>query len=166
MRKVDVEVANKQRQALQLRNLGASYETIAEQLGYADKSGAYRAVKAALDRAVIEPAFEQRQIMAERLDLMTRRCIEAFIQGDLDQVRNLLAIEKRRAELFGLDAKKNIEVTGPGGNPIQTDVGELLLMRLRALAESDEPLSPLSAPTPDNNVLEAIEARLDEQAEL
>lgn len=166
MRKLDVEVANKQRQALEMRNLGASYERIAAELGYSDKSGAWRAVQAALDRAVIEPAFEQRQMMAERLDILLRRCLGAFLEGDLDQVRNVLAIEKRRAELFGLDAAKGLEITGPAGGPVQTDVGEMLMRRLMALAEGAEPLTPLAL-TSDNKegILEAIEVALDETQE-
>ena len=44
MRKLDVATAEKQRRALQLRNVGIGYDRIADELGYSDKSGAWRAV--------------------------------------------------------------------------------------------------------------------------
>ena len=135
MKRLDVETADKQRRALRLRNLGASYDQIADELGYAGRSGAWKAVKAALDRAVIEPAMEQRVIQSERLDLMVMRCLGAVLNGDLEQVRNVLAIEKRRADLWGLDAPKNVEVLGAfasvGG---QMDVAGVLLERLQSLS--------------------------------
>lgn len=136
MRQLDVETADKQRRALRLRNLGASYDQIADELGYAGRSGAWKAVKAALDRAVIEPAMEQRVIQSERLDLMVMRCLGAVLNGDLEQVRNVLAIEKRRADLWGLDAPKNVEVLGAFANVTagDGDVAGLLLDRLQTLA--------------------------------
>ncbi len=148
VRQLDVETADKQRRALRLRNLGASYDQIADELGYAGRSGAWKAVKAALDRAVIEPAMEQRVIQSERLDLMVMRCLGAVLNGDLEQVRNVLAIEKRRADLWGLDAPKNVEVLGAFANVGgDTNVAGLLLERLQTLAS-------LSTPPIDSNVIE------------
>lgn len=134
MRRLDVEKADKQRKALELRRLGVNYDRIASELDYSDRSGAWRAVKAALDRAVVEPAQEMRMIATERLDLLTRASLEAVLRGDLEQIPNVLRVEKRRAELWGLDQPKAVEVTGLDGGPISTDVGALLLERLRQLA--------------------------------
>lgn len=156
MRRVDVEVADKQQKALELRRLGASYDRIAEQLGYSNKSGAWHAVQAALKRAVIEPAREQRIIADQRLDLLLQRSLRAFADGDLDQVRNILAIEKRRADLWGLDAPKGVEVTGKDGGPIETDIGGLLRRRLAEMgAISDQPGSFALDP-PDAEIVEVI----------
>ena len=146
MRRLDIETAEKQRKALRLRNLGISYDQIADELGYASRSGSWKAVKTALDRSFIEPAREQRLLQSERLDMMVTRCLQAVLSGDLDQVRNVLAIEKRRADLWGLDSARNVvEVVGSQGGPIQTDVGALLIERLRSLAgisiENDMSLS-------------------------
>ncbi len=146
MRRLDIETAEKQRKALRLRNLGISYDQIADELGYASRSGSWKAVKTALDRSFVEPAREQRLLQSERLDMMVTRCLQAVLSGDLDQVRNVLAIEKRRADLWGLDSARNVvEVVGSQGGPIQTDVGALLIERLRSLAgisiENDMSLS-------------------------
>lgn len=152
MKRMNVEVIQKQQKALRLRNLGASYDQIAEQMGYFDRSGARKAVKACLDRAEFEPVMEQRFIQSERLDMMVTRCLQAVLNGDLDQVRNVIAIEKRRAELWGLDATKTIEVTGQDGGAIQTDLGQVLMDRLRSLSVSSE--STLEASQIDTNVID------------
>ena len=136
MRKLDVATAEKQRRALQLRNVGIGYDRIADELGYSDKSGAWRAVDAAVKRSIVEPAEHQRVIMADRLDTALQRVMDAIIRdGDLDQVANLIRIEKRRAELFGLDAPKGYQITGADGGPVETDVGTILRERLTAIRE-------------------------------
>ena len=130
MRKLDVATAEKQRRALQLRNVGIGYDRIADELGYSDKSGAWRAVDAAVKRSIVEPAEHQRVIMA------LQRVMDAIIRdGYLDQVANLIRIEKRRAELFGLDAPKGYQITGADGGPVETDVGTILRERLAAMRE-------------------------------
>ena len=138
MRRLDVETTEKQIRAVKLRGLGASYDQIAETLGYSNRSGAWKAVKSGLDRAVIESVTEMRVLQAERLDMMVMRCLEAILNGDLDQVRNVIAIEKRRADLWGLDATRTVEITGADGGPVETDVGQLLIERLKALAPPDQ----------------------------
>jgi hypothetical protein len=115
--------------------MGATYEQIAKELGYANKGGAYKAVKAGLHEAIVESAMEMRVVQNDKLDLLLSRCLTAFMGGDLDQVKNILAIEKRRADLWGLDASKQVAVTGADGGPIQTDVGQVLLERLRQLGD-------------------------------
>ena len=152
MKRMNVEVIQKQQKALRLRNLGASYDQIAEQMGYFDRSGARKAVKACLDRAEFEPVMEQRFIQSERLDMMVTRCLQAVLNGDLDQVRNVIAIEKRRAELWGLDATKTIEVTGQDGGVIQTDLGQVLIDRLRSLSVSSE--STLGTAQSDSEIID------------
>jgi hypothetical protein len=155
MRRVDIATADKPQRALELRRLGASYDRIADQLGYSNRSGAWQAVQAALKRAVIEPAREQRIIADQRLDFLLQRSLVAFADGDLDQIRNILAIEKRRADLWGLDAPKGVEVTGRDGGPIETDVGALLrrrLVEMGAVVEME----------PTREIAEAIEVEAHE----
>jgi len=158
VKRMNVEVIQKQQKALRLRNLGASYDQIAEQMGYFDRSGARKAVKTCLDRAEFEPVMEQRFIQSERLDMMVTRCLQAVLNGDLDQVRNVIAIEKRRAELWGLDATKTIEVTGQDGGAIQTDLGQVLMDRLRSLSVSSE--STLEASQIDTNVIDTYSVEI------
>lgn len=65
---VAVARANRQAQALRLRAAGSSYDHIAQELGYANRSGAYKAVKKALRDTVARPAEELRQLELARLD--------------------------------------------------------------------------------------------------
>ena len=161
MRKLDLETADKQRRALQLRNVGVGYDRIADELGYADRSGAWRAVDAAVKRSIVEPAEHQRVIMAERLDTMLQRAMDAVLRGDLEHIDRVLRIERQRAELFGLNAPRGFQITGPGGGPVATDIGLLLrerlaAMRVRADATPAEVLeiasgSPENGQGPDDN---------------
>lgn len=91
------------KQALELRLAGADYALIAEQLGYADPSGAYRAVKAALKASLREPSKRLRRIESERLDRLMLALWERAMGGDLPTVDRLLSIMARRARMLGLD---------------------------------------------------------------
>lgn len=135
MLKLDAQLQQKRERAIRLRTMGATYDQIAKELGYSNKGGAYKAVKAGLHEAIVESAMEMRVVQNDKLDMLLSRCLTAFMSGDLDQVKNILAIEKRRADLWGLDASKQVAVTGADGGPVQTDVGQVLLERLRQLGE-------------------------------
>jgi len=94
----------RQVKALELRLAGCSYEQIASQLGYAGRSGAYKAVETALRQTLREPAEALRTISLERLDRVTLAIWRAANAGDLRAIDVLLRIEARRAKLLGLDA--------------------------------------------------------------
>ena len=59
-----------QLRALELRKAGATYQAIAEQLGYAHAKGAYKAVTSALKLTLREPADALRELEVARLDAM------------------------------------------------------------------------------------------------
>lgn len=139
-------IAAKERakRALELRQAGATYEEIAEALGYEDRSGPYRAVKNALEELPREAAVELRRLEAMRLDRLQRAIwVRALGSGgdvpvppDLRAVDRVLEIQKRRANLFGLDAPKRTEVTGAEGGPIEIeDAKAVLTDRLDRLHE-------------------------------
>jgi len=96
----------RQRQALQLHTAGAGYQRIADALGYAGPSGAFKAVEAALRKTLQEPADELRGLEAARLDALHRALWEKAIAGNLGAVDRVLRIMRRRAALFGLDAPR------------------------------------------------------------
>ncbi|MFB4312914.1 hypothetical protein [Actinomadura sp. 21ATH] len=70
-----IETAERDAEAARLRARGLSYPRIAEQLGYADHTGAYYAVQRALKAAVQEPAEEVRQLERERLDYLWQQAL-------------------------------------------------------------------------------------------
>ena len=79
-------------------------------------------------------------VQNEQLDDLWRRVFAAIAQGDLSQIDRAIRILKRRSELWGLDAPRQHEISGPGGSSIRTDVGDLLIARLEELRERQGPL--------------------------
>lgn len=79
-------------------------------------------------------------VQNEQLDDLWRRVFAAIAQGDLSQIDRALKILKRRADLWGMDAPRQHEISGPGGSAVRTDVGDLLIARLEELRERQGPL--------------------------
>jgi hypothetical protein len=109
---------DKQRQALALRMAGASFDEIAESLGYADRGGAHKAVMAAIESTLPEPAAKVRELELKRLDRLWLAAYKAATAGDLQAIAVCLQIMKRRADFEGLDKAKKLEHAGPGGQAI------------------------------------------------
>jgi DNA-binding transcriptional MerR regulator len=101
-----LQVLAKQRQALELRQAGYSYDVIAEMLHYADRSGAHKAVTAGLKAALREPAQQLRTLEEERLDKLQTAVWARALAGDAKMVDRALRILERRAKLLGLDAPR------------------------------------------------------------
>lgn len=83
------------------------FHRIAEELGYSDPSGAYRAVKRAMDRLHQEPADDLRRVEVETLDNLFRIAFAKAQQpgpGQMGAVEKCIMIMDRRAKLLGLDA--------------------------------------------------------------
>lgn len=105
------ETIRKERDALELRRAGLDYQSIAEQVGYANKSGAFKAVQAALRRGFVEPASDLRDLEAERLDRLQAAVWPAALRGDTKAIDRVLRISDQRAKLLGLNAPTRTDVT-------------------------------------------------------
>jgi hypothetical protein len=114
-----VSLADRQRRAVDLRSAGATYQQIAQALGYAGTGSAWKAVHAALRRQEYESVAELRQLQGDRLDTALRAVWPRVVTGDDGAIATMLRIEKRRAALFGLDAPTKQEITGRDGGPLQ-----------------------------------------------
>lgn len=119
--RLDRRLAAHQRQlrALELRLAGVTYQQIADELAYAGRQGAYKAVESALKLTLQEPAEALRRLSSERLDRATLAIWRAVSAGDLRAIETMLRIEARRARLLGLDAPARSELSGPEGGPIE-----------------------------------------------
>lgn len=125
--------AERDAEAARLRNTGLGYKEIAQQLGYADKGNAWRAVQRALTAIVREPAEQLRATEAARLDDLYVEALEILerdhvtvshgkiIHGEdgrplLDDGPKLAAIDRARQiresyrKLVGADAPKQLDV--------------------------------------------------------
>jgi hypothetical protein len=109
-----IKAADKQVEALNLRRAGEDYEEIAQKVGYRAASGAWHAVRAALQRNIREPADEVRKLEVDRLDRLLGGIWEKAVAGDGEAIDRVLRIMKRRAELLGLDAPKNLKMEHSG----------------------------------------------------
>lgn len=129
-----IDTAQRDADACRLRSNGATYQEIADQLGYPDRQAARTAVTRALREIVAEPAAELRTLELARLDRMWNvawRILEdqhvtvsqgrvvhtddgqpvADVGPVLAAIDRLLKIQERRARLLGLDAPTRVQVT-------------------------------------------------------
>lgn len=107
-----IATLERERQALLLRKEGESLQTIADKLGYAGPSGAYKAIQAAMQAIIQEPAEEVRDMELLRLDTLLQSIWWRAKTGDVPAVQTALKIMERRAKLIGLDAPTKYEDVG------------------------------------------------------
>jgi hypothetical protein len=133
MRALSPETLEKYRRVWMLRTVGLTFEEIANAVGYADKSGAKQAYDAFAERYVTETVEQMRLLQSERLDMLLRPAMKRVNEGDLSWIDVILKVERRRSELFGLDAPRKTEVSGPDGGAISIDFTDDLLRKVSAI---------------------------------
>lgn len=106
----DINAAEKAALALSLRKQGYSLDEIAKQCGYADRSGAFRAIRRELSRIPTHNAVELRKVEEMRLDAVLKSVYPKAQGGDLWAVDRFVALSKRRSEVTGMDARPDEEV--------------------------------------------------------
>jgi hypothetical protein len=114
-RRIDTDLLDKRRQAVELRLAGATYAVIADRLGYANHGSARKAVLVALKTAIREPAAEVLDRELERLDTMLLGLWAQARRGDVVAIDRVLKIMDRRAKYLGLD-KVQVDVTTHDGD--------------------------------------------------
>ena len=145
MRSVDPATAARHRQVVELRIAGHTFDEIAVEVGYAGRQSAKKGYDTALQRWAIEGVEQQRIIQSARLDALWQVTYRAVEAGALDQVANCLRIEKRRAELWGLDQPKAHHVHVEPPSP-EINVGDILIKKLHELRERQGPFPEDSVP--------------------
>lgn len=110
--------------ALELRAMGLTYLQIAEtpwpdgpggMLYGGDRHNCRRAIVAAYEDTIKEPADEVRQLEIQRLDMMLAGLVDkGLFDGEPEVVRVGLSLMARRAKLCGLDAPTEINQRGGG----------------------------------------------------
>lgn len=131
-----INLTLEQREALELRAAGATFEEIGEHQGV-NKSTAKRRVDAALAATLREPAEELRQVELHRLDRLFTMAYRRASQGGKGQmfaIDRCLTIMERRAKLLGLDAPTRKVV-----NVITEDLVDAEIKRLEAELAANDP---------------------------
>ena len=136
---VKMSSREKQKRAMALKLAGASYAQIAENLGYADSSGAHKAVAVGMKSSLQENAGELRKIHYGRLEHMLMLVWPAVNQGDSHAVNSALQVMDRMERLYGLNAADRIDVsTGPRETIIVADgEKEAYIQALKEAIEED-----------------------------
>lgn len=106
--------AQRKCEALRLRAAGATFQEIADGLGYSSVSGAHKAVVSALRETLQEPSDELRRLESDRLRAMMAAVWPRVEGGDLHAIDRALRIQERLARLLGLDAPARAELAGSG----------------------------------------------------
>lgn len=110
-------VKERQRRALEARKMGATYQKIAEALGYSDAGAARKAVLKAYDEIIQEDTEELRTLQLERLNDMLTRIWNRVAAGDDSAIRTALSIMDRMDAIKGTLSPQKVDqtVTTTGG---------------------------------------------------
>ncbi|WP_309070279.1 hypothetical protein [Arthrobacter sp.] len=116
------EARHREVRALELSADGWSLDRIAAELGYADRSGAFRAVSRALSKRAAASVEELRAMADAELEVLRQRLYQLMelpgIHADtaLKAINQVLKVQERRSRLHGLDAGAR----GVGAEPVGT----------------------------------------------
>lgn len=99
-----IQALERSMKALELRKAGATYENIAQMLGYSSKSTAFSAVNRLMQTAKREGSKEAFEIELRRLDDLFMTLWPLARQGEMPAIDRCLRIMERRAKMLGIDA--------------------------------------------------------------
>ena len=106
---ITIKKREKSVRALELRKAGVSYEMIAQQLGYSNRTSAHRAVSKLLDATEKEVVTDLREMELRRLDDLFRSMYPVALKGNFQAVDRCLKIMERRSKIAGLDAPEKTQ---------------------------------------------------------
>jgi hypothetical protein len=143
---LDPALFEKERQVVKYRQAGATFDQIAQKLGYSNESGARSAFRRAMERMRDDAInAEMRELHRQRLEIALTSIWPQVIQGDFEAIKLMLKILERDAKLFGIDApvKTEVEVTSYDGNLLRQRTREIV-QAIREVAGSPNPLGERS----------------------
>jgi AraC-like DNA-binding protein len=141
-----IEAERKSSEAVQLRIAGANLTQIARQLGYADASGAHRAITRALKVMLPEQERSQaRRLELAKLDRLEMAAWPHALAGDQAASGTIIRCVGMRAKLLGLEAPTQLDVRVREGEMIRVEILEVLNAEtLEALKPFQEEMVRLS----------------------
>ena len=125
----DVSARQREAQVMRLRVSGWSFARIAEEVGYADQGGAYKAWKRALARIPKAAADEAREHLRLQLEDMSELLIAQLRKGNTRAGEALVKVQERYCRMLNLDIQPD---AGSGAGmalvsvPIAADVLEAI----------------------------------------
>jgi hypothetical protein len=105
----DLNAAQREKLAIELRMQGYDFDAIAQSCGYANRSAAYKAWKRALAKIPAPAVVETRKRMVQAYDVARKGLWFQFAAGDPDAIDAWVKLDKSERELFGLDTPKDTQ---------------------------------------------------------
>ena len=105
------QVIDRRTQVVELTRTGLSDDQIAQQLGYANRSGVWKARRRALEATLSDSVAEYRALEVSRLDALQDALWDKATSGDVGAVGQIRQIVMARARLLGILSGK------PRGKP-------------------------------------------------
>ena len=112
----------RQRQALELRLAGVTFDRNAETVGFRSPQAAFESVKRGLAAIPKAAAEELRTVDLERLDRLLLTVWPRAIQGEIDYIDRSLRILSQRARLMGYDTTPETSGSGQQLLPGQREI--------------------------------------------
>ena len=123
-----IQAAERRAQALELRKAGATYQEIADALGYSAPAGAEKAVKRGIELLGMEAAKDVVLMDLARLDEFQKRCTaELRGKGDLSQIDRIMRIMQMRHNLLGITAESYREAVAKQAGTSITNNGVMIV---------------------------------------
>ena len=120
-------------QGMRLRRDGKTWDEVAKECGYSDRSTAHRAVSRVLARVEGETVDDYRNLMDARLEALWQKAMEAIEKADPERhvglsqlLQAAVRIEDRRAKLFGIDGATKSETTVVVKSAIDAEIEQLV----------------------------------------
>lgn len=166
------ELVDREIRVLELRRAGLTWQRIAEEVGYADHTGAYAAYKRAIKRTMQQPADELRNQEIDRIDRLQLAAWPNAMKGDTKSILTIVRLMERRAKLLGLDMPIKIEqeiTTWEGGESIDRAVKDLAALLTAnndvgsgegSMAEHFSEIESVTAELELENLVNSLGARL------
>jgi hypothetical protein len=171
------ELIDKEIKVLELRRAGLTWTRIAEEVGYADHTGAYAAYKRAIKRTQQQPADELRAQELDRVDRLQLAIWPNAMKGDTRAILTIVRLMERRAKLTGLDMPIKIEqdiTTWDGGDSIDRAVRDLAALLTShdatstgesAMAEHIGESEPITTNNELENLVNTLGARMGQDSD-
>jgi hypothetical protein len=171
------ELVDKEIRVLELRRVGLTWQRIADEVGYADHTGAYAAYKRAIKRTMQQPADELREQELDRIDRLQVAIWPNAMKGDTRAILTIIRLMERRAKLTGLDMPIKIEqdiTTWTGGDTIDRAVKDLAALLTRndatgsgesAMAEHISETEPITTRDELADLVDSLGSRMGQDSD-
>jgi len=133
------EVLERRKNAMELRASGLTYEDIAQQLGYHDRSHAKRDVDKGIDAVIMDSAKQVVAMDIAMMDEFKMRCLHALrTNGDLSQIDRILRVTDYKYRLLGISDETVRQLQSEHGITVNVGGSKTNVMVVQAAAETEE----------------------------